>query len=458
MDELKGLEKNDVIETDITSMGMEGEGVARVDGKAVFIRGAIRGERVRAKIIATRPKFDVGLLQSVISPSPDRAEPVCPVYGKCGGCDLQHLVYSAQLAFKRERVSDALKKIGGFDVPVEEVVPSELKYRYRNKISLPVRQINNQLKIGLFAKSSHRIVETPDCFLQPAWNAALAPALRGFMEKNRLVGYDEEKDSGDVRHIVAREAGGRLSITVVTTREIKTDGLKEAFAGVYPRVSVYLNINRKRSNVILGTKWIPVSLDPEPTIIDGYKTDVHPAGFFQVNDDVREKLYSYVADLCDGAVAIEAYSGAGLLSARLARKAERVYGIELNPQSHEAALKLCRDNNITNFTPVLGDVGEKLGEVLTATAAENENGGGSGNKETFIVLDPPRTGISAEAAAILAASGADNIVYVSCNPPTLARDARLIADGGYDLISVRPFDMFPETSNLETVAIFGRKL
>lgn len=457
MDETGQLEKNDVIETDIASFGMEGEGVARIDGKAVFIRGAIRGERVRAKIIATRPKFDVGLLQTVITPSPDRAEPVCPVYGKCGGCDLQHLTYPAQLEFKRERVSDALRKIGGFEISVAMPVPSAFTYRYRNKISLPVRETGGKLKIGLFAKSSHRIVETPDCFLQPEWNARLAPALRGLMERGGLKGYDEENGTGDIRHVVAREAGGRLTITVVATREIPVKGLKEAFSGVFPRVSVYLNVNTKRSNVILGKKWIAVYCDPEPTVIDGLKTDVHPAGFFQVNDDVREKLYAHVADLCDGAVAIEAYSGAGLLSARLARKAARVYGIELNQQSHEAALRLCRDNNITNFTPVLGDVGEKLGEVLKATAAENEKNNGVGNKETFIVLDPPRTGISAEAAATLASSGADNIVYVSCNPPTLARDARIIADGGYELIEVQPFDMFPETSNLETVAVFKRK-
>lgn len=456
MDELGQLQKNDVIETDIASVGMEGEGVARVDGKAVFIRGAIRGERVRAKIIATRPKFDVGLLQSVIVPSPDRAEPVCPVYGKCGGCDLQHMTYSAQLAFKRERVTDALRKIGGFEIEVEPTVESAKTYRYRNKISLPVRETGGKLKIGLFAKSSHRVVETPDCFLQPEWNTLLAPALRSFMEKNGLRGYDEETDSGDVRHIVAREAGGRLTVTVVAAHEIKTDGLKEAFSGVFPRVSIYLNVNRKRSNVILGAKWIAVAVDPEPTIIDGLKTDVHPAGFFQVNDDVREKLYSFVADLCSGAVAIEAYSGAGLLSARLAKKADTVYGIELNPQSHEAAQKLCRDNGITNFTPVLGDVGEKLGEVLRQTQKDNEKSNGVGNKETFIVLDPPRTGISAEAAGTLAASGADNIVYVSCNPATLARDARIIADGGYSLVRVRPFDMFPETSNLESVAIFKR--
>lgn len=457
MDETGQLEKNDVIETDIASFGMEGEGVARIDGKAVFIRGAIRGERVRAKIIATRPKFDVGLLQTVITPSPDRAEPVCPVYGKCGGCDLQHLTYPAQLEFKRERVSDALRKIGGFEIAVAMPVPSAFTYRYRNKISLPVRETGGKLKIGLFAKSSHRIVETPDCFLQPEWNARLAPALREFMERGRLKGYDEENDTGDIRHVVAREAGGRLTITVVATREIPVKGLKEAFSGVFPRVSVYLNVNTKRSNVILGKKWIAVYCDPEPTVIDGLKTDVHPAGFFQVNDDVREKLYAHVADLCDGAVAIEAYSGAGLLSARLAKKAARVYGIELNPQSHEAALRLCRDNNITNFTPVLGDVGEKLGEVLKETATENEKSHGVGNKETFIVLDPPRTGISAEAAATLASSGADNIVYVSCNPPTLARDARIIADGGYEITEVQPFDMFPETSNLETVAVFRRK-
>lgn len=453
MDEIKSLEKNDVIEVDVDSFGMEGEGVARIDGKAVFIRGAIRGERVRAKIIATRPRFDVGLLKTVLAPSPDRTEPLCPVYGKCGGCDLQHMRYAAQLEFKRERVADALKKIGGFDVEVEPVEPSALQYRYRNKISLPVREANGVLKIGLFAKASHRVVETPDCVLQPEWNAQLAPRLRSFMQARDLRGFDEESGEGDVRHIVARETGGRLTVTVVVTHEIATDGLVEAFEGIYPRLSLYVNVNTRRNNVILGNDWKAVKLDETATTVDGLKADVHPGGFFQVNDDVREKLYSYVADLLSGSSAVEAYSGAGLLSARLARSADKVYGIELNPQSHAAALALCRDNGVTNFTPVLGDVGEKLKDVIALASVKAD---GTPQK-AFVVLDPPRTGVSPEAAAAIVESNADDVVYVSCNPATLARDARLIADGGYDLVKVKPFDMFPQTSNLETVAVFSKK-
>ena len=446
MDEIS---KNDVIELSVTGQGMDGEGVARADGKTVFIRGALPGERVRAKVISVKPRFDVAILEKIIAASPDRVAPLCPVFGKCGGCDVQHMRYAAQLGFKRTLAIDALKKIGGFaSAEVGEVIPSDEVFRYRNKLSLAVRRGG---RIGLFAKGSHRVVETSDCLLQYENNRLLIAALRDFMESEGYEGYDEQDFSGDIRHLVAREIGGRLCVAVVATRSIDLGGFASAVLGFSPDAEVWLNVNARRDNVILGAAWKKVCGPDSPVIVDGLKTSLHPAGFFQVNDGVREKLYSFVAALCSGGIAVEAYSGAGLMGALVAKRADEVYGIEINREAHEAAVKLARDNGIDNMTPVLGDVAEMLPKVLGEIIGKRGD-----NRGTFLILDPPRGGVSPSVAATVGGSGAENVVYVSCNPSTLARDLKIICGYGYEIASVTPFDMFPQTANVETVVVLKK--
>lgn len=448
---MEELQKNDIIELNVSNLGSEGEGVARADGKTVFIRGALPGERIRAKIIAVKPRFDVALLEKVLSPSPNRVAPVCPLFNKCGGCDLQHLSYEAELKFKRSLVEETFNKVGGLTVVSEDVEPSPEPLRYRNKLSLPVRLSRGETQVGLFAKNSHRIVETDDCLLQYDWNAPLIAALKEFMAESGLVGYDEERGKGDIRHLVARQAGGRLYVTLVATAKIECAEFGKRLREINSDSELWLNINTRRDNVILGREWHKILSSDGETVIEGLKAEIHPAGFFQVNDAIRERLYSYVADMCKGHAAVEAYSGAGLLSARLSRKTKVVFGIEINEQAHAAALKLKADNGLDNFFPVLGDVGEKLNGVLSKCAELTDNAA-----DTFVVLDPPRAGISESAANTLVQSGADNIVYISCNPATLARDAKRLTDGGYRVESVKPWDMFPRTANVETVVRFRK--
>lgn len=436
--------KNDVIELTVTGQGMDGEGVARADGKAVFIRGALPCEKVRAKVILVKPRFDVAILEKVLVPSPARVTPPCPAFGKCGGCDIQHEDYAAQLSFKRGLVADALKKVGGFDsVEVGEVVPSDKTFRYRNKLSLPVRRGG---KVGLFAKGSHRVVETDDCLLQYENNRLLIAAIKDFMTEEGYDGYDEQDFSGDIRHLVSREVGGRLCVAVVATHSIDIRGFAGRVREFAPDAEVWLNVNARRDNVILGSAWKKVCGSDEPVAVDGLKTALHPAGFFQVNDGAREKLYAFVSSLCSGGTAIEAYSGAGLLGAAMAKNADEVFGIEINREAHEAAVRLACDNGIDNMTSIQGDVSEKLPEVLNTIISRNGS-----NRDTFIVLDPPRGGVAAEVAELIGRSGAENIVYVSCNPATLARDLKIICGYGYEILSVTPFDMFPQTANVETV-------
>jgi len=449
---MEELQKNDFIELLVTGEGTDGEGVGKVDGKTVFLRGALKGERVRAKVILVKPRFNVAVTDKILKPSPQRITPPCPVFGKCGGCDLQHMKYAAQLEYKRRLVKDTLLKIGGIDEYVEEVEPSLPEYGYRNKISLPVRQFEGgALKIGLFAKNSHRVVETETCLLQNEKTAAVIPVFIRFMEESGFKGYDEQSGEGDVRHVVAREAGGVLYVTVVACRKIDCRDLTERIRTIDPDAEIWLNVNRRRDNVILGDEWHCLKESNKPSEVENLKTHIHPAGFFQVNDYIREKLYAAVADMMKGGAAVEAYSGAGLLSAMLAKKAKIVFGIEINPQAHGAAVKMKELNGIDNFFPVLGDVGEKLPAVLDECAKS------APVSDIFIVLDPPRTGISQPAADTLVKSGANNIVYVSCNPATLARDAARLIQGGYSPVKIKPFDMFPQTCNVETLMLLSKK-
>ncbi len=439
------LQKNDIIETEITSLGINGEGICHYEGKTIFVKGALVGEKVRAKIILVKPTFNIAILEKIITPSKFRIQPPCPVFGKCGGCDLQHIDYTAQLNYKRDLVRDTIKKIAKIDCEVENTEYGK-PYRYRNKISLPVREVGGQLKVGLFAKGSHRVVETDDCMLQYSWNKRLIELIKEFMLANDLRGYDEEKHRGDIRHIVAREVEGKTYVTLVVLRYIDCKDFYKSLCSLFPSVTLYQNLNTSKTNVILSDKWKLSGGEEDEVVTDELKFSLHPAGFYQVNDEVRRKLYDAVCSLLEGSTAIEAYSGAGLLSAKMAKKANKVYGIEINREAHEAAVRLCKSNNIENFTPILGDVTEILPTVL-------KNCG----QDAFVVLDPPRTGISEKASQTLANSGVKNIVYISCNPATLARDLERICSGGYTVKRVKPYDMFPQTTNVETLVYLTLK-
>ena len=441
------LIKNDVVELTVESLGINGEGVARVEGKTVFIKNVLPAEKIRAKIIAVKPRFNFALVEKIIESSPYRVSPPCPQFGKCGGCDLMHLDYDQQLIFKRNKVKDTLYHVGGIDVEVDDVVASKNQLRYRNKISLPVRaDKDGGIKVGLFAKGSHRVVETTDCLLQFAWNAPLITAVKEFIKEKGYRGYCDESGKGDVRHVVARQVGDKVIVALVCTKKIDVKLFADKLANFLDKFDLYVNVNRRHDNVILGDEWHFAFGKGESVVVDGLKTQVHPASFFQVNDDVREKLYSDVAMLCKGKYAVEAFSGAGLLSARLAKSAEKVYGIEINEQAHESALKLKSDNGIENTVPVLGDVSDKIDQVIAKCG-----------KDPFIVLDPPRTGVSESALGAIAKSGASGIVYVSCNPATLARDLKILVGYGYFPTKVTPYDMFPQTCNVETLVVLSHK-
>ena len=437
------LLKNDIIECPIDNLGIHGEGIAHVEGKTVFIKGALPGERVRAGIVFSRPTFCDARLIDVITPSPDRVSPDCPVAGKCGGCALRHMTYDAELAYKREQLRETFKKVAGMAVQPEKTVAS-VRSRCRNKFSMPVREAGGRTEIGFFAPNSHRVIETDDCLLQPKWNASLVAFIKRFMTENGLRGYNEETGTGDIRHIVAREIAGNLYLILVVT-DASLPAYRSLLAplqfALSRKAAFYLNENRRNDNVILCGKFYRISSLP-PVTVEGILMDVHPAGFFQVNDRIRTKLYSAVAAEAGTGRVVDAYAGAGLLTAVLSAKCRETVAVELDPSAALSAENTVRLNGIKNMRVIRGD----CADVLPETVKEDD----------CVILDPPRSGC--DERVLRAAARAEKIIYISCNPPTLARDVKILTDSGFGIKTLRPYDMFPASCHVETLVVLSKKL
>lgn len=448
------LIKNDIIECSIDKLGIYGEGIARVEGKTVFIPGAISGETVRARIVFARATFCDAKLIEVIAPSPDRVEPRCPVFGKCGGCQLQHVSYALEKKWKQSTVAETLKKVGGLDVEVEELCGAdedgERRYFYRNKASLPIRKgKDGKLTAGFFARGSHRIVEHETCFLQKKEVTLATDAALDFITQKNLAPYDEESGTGLVRHIVVRYLAPLTVVAVVLNSSdaaVLADLGEAITAKTGGKVTVYANFNTKKTNVIFGEKTVRIFGEEALADYHGYKVRVHPEAFFQVNDAVSGKIYRMIADEVTGAKNIvDAYSGAGVMTAMLARSGSKVTGIEINAVATDAAKLLMKENGITNVNAILGDCAVVLPELVKK------------EKIDALVLDPPRSGCDAKVLDAALRASPKKIIYLSCNPATLARDLKTLVSGGYKPTRIIPFDMFPACSNIETLAILHRE-
>lgn len=427
------LQKKDIIELRIENLGINGEGISRVDGETVFIKGALPGEIVRAEVILDKKNFAVAKLLSIEHSSADRVSPPCPFFGKCGGCSLQHLGYPAQLDYKRRTIRETFAKIAGLDVEVQDVFPSDKIYGYRNKISLPVRRTRGKIGMGFFMQNSHNIIDIDRCLLQKEEINDVLVVFKRFLAEYGGNPYDEEDGTGDIRHLIVRSLGGRLYITVVTKEPVDISGFEKMLKATFDDYSLYLNYNTKKNNVILGDVTRFVGGATSEITVEGLKIKPHPASFFQVNDYIREKIYSYATQSIASPYVIDAYSGGGVMTAIIARNAEKVYGVEINKAAHEAAVALKKDNDIANMHPMLGDVAD----IIKSIAKEN----------CAVVLDPPRGGCDEKVLDILKTSS-NRIVYISCNPKTLARDLKIL---GGKILAVKPFDMFCQTPQIETV-------
>jgi 23S rRNA (uracil1939-C5)-methyltransferase len=448
------VKKNDDIRIEISALNSEGQGVGRYEGYAVFVPGALPGETVDAHVIKVNPGYGVAKLKEILSKSPERTDALCPAYGSCGGCSLQHLNYEAQLRHKQQAVTDALERIGGFKgISVNETIGMDAPWSYRNKGAFPFAEVDGRAEAGFFAPRSHRLIPVSDCVIQNESVILCVNAVRDWANEYGVSAYNEETHKGILRHIVARNnAGGEVMAVIVTTGSLPhkdelVSMLRERVEGL---ASVVHNINTKPTSVILGDKYITVwGKEKLEETICSLKFEVSPASFLQVNPVQTEKLYGTAleyAGLTGCETAADIYCGIGTITLLLAQKAKSVIGIENVPEAVEDAKRNAKLNGVGNARFICADAEEELPRLVN-----------DGIRPDVTVLDPPRKGAEPELIRAVIESKTPKIVYVSCNPTTLARDLKLLAEGEYKIEKVQPVDMFPHTEHVETVVRLIRK-
>ena len=450
------LAKNQCFEMTCDAFGQDAQGVCRHEGMAVFVPGLLPGERALVRIVKSEKRYAFGRVEKLLEKSPSRAEPFCPIYKRCGGCVCQHMTYEASLAFKRQQVQDLLQRVGGLSIEVPPVWGMAHPFGYRNKGAYPVAQTDGAPACGFFAPRSHDLVPLPEngCAIQGEDSAKATQAVLNWMRENSVPAYDEQTGRGLVRHIMTRSTtSGELMVVIVVTRADipKASRLIELLRAAVPGLcSVCLSVNGRRTNVILGTDirvlWGKAAM--EDTLC-GLRFSVSPLSFFQVNPQQTERLYGLAleyAGLTGAETVVDAYCGAGTISLLLAQKAKKVIGIEIVPEAIQNANENAARNGIANAEFHVGATEELLPKLV-------ENG----FRPDVIVLDPPRKGCDPAVLQAIIAAAPKRVVYVSCGAPTLARDAKLLTEGGYAAEKVQCVDMFCWTGAVETVMVMSQQ-
>lgn len=446
------VEKNEIYDIDITGMGSEGEGVGRIEGFTVFVPLAIEGESIRARIVKVNKNFAFGRLEEILKPSSERTEPECSIYKRCGGCQLQHMSYEGQLRFKRQKVEDSIKRIGGLkDIHVFDVIGMDSPYRYRNKVQLPIGLREGKAVIGFYAQRTHEIINVDACLIQNEEADAAAEIVRNFIDEHHIEVYSETEDKGSLRHLMIRKSfrtGDVMAVIVSNTDSFPfmdelTEKLRSGIKGVK---SIILNVNKGRTNAVLGKKCITLWGDDHLTdYIGDFRFSISPLAFFQVNPVQTEILYKKAleyANLTGEETVFDAYCGTGTISLFLAQKAKKVYGVEIIPEAIDNAKKNAEHNSITNAEFITGESEKVIPELIK-----------KGIHAEVVVVDPPRKGCDRTLLEAIAQMQPSRIVYVSCDPATLARDLGILDTLGYKTQQVQPVDMFPETGHVECVTM-----
>ena len=450
MDELK---KNSIYDCEVSGFTSEGLGVCRIGGRAVFVPRALPGELWRVRIVKVTKTAVYGRGEALLRASEERAEPECPAYGKCGGCSMMHMSYSAELKMKLERVNDAFRRIGGLDLTAGEIIPAESPLRYRNKAIFAVGETPAGPAFGFFRRGSHELVPVSDCLLQPGEAAACASAVCDFMRERRIPAYNPVSGRGAVRHVFVRRSRSGAAVCCVVSAEglgPDTSALPEYLLRRCPSLSgVVLNINRTRGNTVLSGDFYALYGSSELTdTLCGFDFSLSPQSFFQINPPQAEKLYdiavAHAAPPGTGTV-LDLYCGAGTISLCLARGAGHVIGAEIVPEAVENARANAAANGVSNAEFICADAG--------AAAAELSR---RGLRPDAVTVDPPRKGMSREAVLAVCSMEPRRIAYVSCDPATLARDLAIFSSAGYAPLSATAVDMFPRTEHVETVVLLSK--
>ncbi len=446
--------RGDSLELTIDDLAFGGEGVGRVDGYVVFVRGGVPGDRLRVKLDESRSRFGRAAIEAVETPSPDRVEAPCPYFGRCGGCRLQHVAYPAQLAFKAKQVRDCLERLGGLGAfELRPILAAPEPYGYRNKMEFTVAEAAGAPVVGLHEADRYDVVlDIERCLLQSETMNRLLDGLR--RETRTLSVYDQASGQGLLRFVSLREGrrtGEAMVNIVASAPDFEALGpiAERLRARVPATASVVLNVNAKKASVAVGTEeHLLVGRDHIRESLGGLTFQVSAGSFFQTNTVQAERLFGVVDEACalaGGETALDLYSGTGAISLLLARRCRWVYGIEVAAAAVADAVRNARANGIENCTFLAGEVRHVLPTLVR-----------DGVRAEVVVADPPRAGFHPKALLALAALGPARIVYVSCNPATLARDLGDLVRRGYRLEWVQPVDMFPQTPHIEAVARLSR--
>ena len=449
--------KNDIVTLEIVDCGTDGEGIGKADGFTVFVKDAVIGDTITAKIMKAKKNYGYGRLMEILKPSPYRVEPVCLSARQCGGCQLQAVSYEEQKVFKEKKLRGHLERIGGFtEFPMEPLIGMDDPYHYRNKAQFPVgRNKEGRIVTGFYAGRTHAIIENRDCALGIPQNKDVLDRVIAHMEKYNIAPYDEATGKGLVRHIFVRYGfftGELMVCLIINGQDLPHQReLVEKLCEIPGMTSISLNMNKKRSNVILGDKVKTIwGEDYITDKIGDISYEISPLSFFQVNPKQTWKLYSKAleyADLHGEETVWDLYCGIGTISLFLAQKAKFVRGVEIVPAAIEDAKRNAQINHIENVEFFVG----KAEEVLPREYEKN------GVYADVIVVDPPRKGCDEMLLKTILKMQPKRVVYVSCDSATLARDLRFLCDNGYELKKVCGVDQFPQTVHVETVCLLGKR-
>lgn len=448
------IQKNGEYDVDIIDINHDGQGVGKIDNYTVFVSNVVIGERVRIKLIWQKKTYGYGKILKILKPCKSRVDSKCDVSDRCGGCTLFHVDYKSQLQYKEKLVKENLKRIGRLDLLVNDAIGMEYPLYYRNKAQFAVREIGGETKMGFYAKNSHNVVWCDDCKIQSAKINIVKNAVEEFIRDNEIRGYNDETKDGDIRHILVRAGNRTDNIMVVLVlnknslknMEVLVDTLRNKVPGL---ASIVININDKDTNVILGDRSILVwGKDYIEDYIGDLKFKISAKSFYQVNPIQTEVLYNKVleyADLTSDDTVFDLYCGIGTITLTLAKKAKFVYGVEVIEDAIKNSIENAKMNNIKNVKFIEGKT-----EVVIPVMYD------AGIRADVVVLDPPRKGCDVELLNTLVMMEPKKIVYVSCNPATLARDLKYLSENGFSVKKVQPVDMFPMSMHVEVCCLLER--
>ncbi len=448
------VNKNDEFKLNITGYTSEGGGVGHFDGQAIFVENTAVGDEILCHIIKAKKTYAIGKAVKILKPAKCRVAPECDAFKSCGGCSFAHISYDEELRLKAEKVKDAFKRIGGISPEFANIIPSPQTLRYRNKAQYPVQRENGVLNIGFYAKKSHRVIDGGDCLLQPEEFTQVIEIIRSWIERNCITVYSEELSKGLIRHIYLRKAfkTNELMVSIVingntipSQEELITDLKKiECFK------TLIINKNTEKTNVVLGNECTTLYGDGYITdILCDVRVKLSPLSFYQVNRNGAELLYKKALEYAspDGTEDIlDLYCGTGTIGLSMAKNVKSLIGVEIVPEAIEDAKLNAQLNNITNARFICADASD------VAKMLQNE-----GIKPKTVILDPPRKGCSEELLNTVCEIAPQKIIYVSCDPATLARDAKRLLSLGYSVKEVTPVDMFPRTAHVETVVLLSQR-